>query len=245
MSTLRDEFHARCEFYGFKCRQRLSRTQLSHELALHHLAEVVDTPAGEFAPLLKAAIKAHDREQPRLHEKLVKIIVESHFLTLKANFEYFLNRMLYCLWSRQFEQLAYRSRTKVVLRDVSRALSDTAARERVIDSLIPAHGLDKLKDAFHEATTQSLPVELDKHAPGVWNQIHTAFEVRHLVEHRNGKVDSQFLNKVQWKQSSWHDFPVSEQAQIEVRREDFDKTCETMIRAATIITELTSACWVA
>jgi hypothetical protein len=244
MCTPRDDFHARCEFYGFKCRQKLHRTQLSHNLALHYLDEVGDRGVGaQFAPLLQEALKPQDRELPRLHEKLVKIIVESHFLTLKVNFEYFLNRMLYCLWSWQFEQLARRSPTKLSLRDVVQALSDDGARERLVDSLIPAHGLERLKDSFKEATDKSLPVELDTRTAGLWNQIDTAFEVRHLVEHCNGRVNQKFINKVQWRQSSWRDFAVSDQAQIEVRRKDFEETCAAMVGAAKIITDLTSGFW--
>jgi hypothetical protein len=150
--------------------------------------------------------------------------------------------MLYCLWYWQFEQMARKSRSKVELRDAAKALSDKDARESVIGSLIPSHGLDNLKTSFKELTGKSLPEELNTHTPKLWDQINTAFEVRHLVEHCDGKVDQKFIGKVQWKQSSWCDFPVRDQAKIEVRRKDFEKTCEAMVQAAKLITDLTSDC---
>jgi hypothetical protein len=240
----KDEFRSKCNYYGDNCQQRLYRTQLSHELALRHLGEALNSGLGvELAPLLDKALSAKDRKEPRLSEKLVRIIVESHFLTLKVNFEYFLNRMLYCLWWWQFEQLAHRSRVKVPLRYGAHMLSNEEARERVIDSVIPRHGLGSLKDSFKKVTDKSLPEELNARSKGLWDQINTAFEVRHLVEHCDGKVNEDFRHHVKWQCSSWSDFPMSVPERIQVRRKDFDVTLGAMKQAAEIITTLTSDCW--
>jgi hypothetical protein len=244
MSASIDDFRDRCEFYRSKCRQKLYRTQLSHNLALDHLAEGIDsTGNAQIGALLKESLNDQGTGLPYQHEKLVRIVAESHFLTLKANFEYFLNRILFCLWSWRFESLARRSRKKVALQDAIAALADEGTRERIIDNLIPAHGLDEFKIAFKETIHKSLPEEFKiANAPGIWDQIQTAFAVRNLVEHCNGKVDQDFLRTVQWMQSSWRDFPMSDQAKIEVRRKDFNETCAAMLRAVEIITALTGNC---
>jgi hypothetical protein len=222
-------------------------------LALDHLAQVLEAGGTEqYTQLICEALEAQDREAPRLQQKLVEVVVESHFLTLKVNFEYFLNRMLYCLWSSQFEQLARRvargALAKAVrLRDFAQALSGQGGKEFVIASVVAAHGLDRMADCFQDTAGKSLPKALNALDPSLWCQIHSAFEVRHLIEHRKGKADQRFLDEVAshalWKNSSWADFPLSRQAPVEVRAKDFDATCAAMVQAAEIITALTSECW--
>jgi hypothetical protein len=248
----RDEFRSICAYYGEKCRKRLHRTKLSRGLALDHLAEVLEAGgAARYEPLLSESLEAHEREAPR--QKLIKVVVESHFLALKVNFEFFLNRMLYCLWSSQFEQLASR-RTRgplakaVALRDFALALSGAGGKEFVIGRVVPTHGLDRMAECFQETAGRSLPKALNAHNSTLWPQIHSAFEVRHLIEHRKGKVDQLFIDEVVshalWRTSSWSDLPLANQATVEVRATDFDATCTAMVHAAEIITATTCDCWV-
>jgi hypothetical protein len=250
----RDEFRSNCGYYGDKCRKRLYRTKLSLDLAFDHLGEVLDSGGvARYESLLCEALEVHEREAPQLRQKLVRVIVESHFLTLKVNFEYFLNRMLYCLWSWQFEQLVRRkpkgSLTKAVpLRDFAQALSDQGGKEFVIGKVVPAHGLDRMAECFEETTGKSVSKALNACDPKLWSQIHSAFEVRHLIEHRKGKVDQRFIEEVAshslWKNSSWANFPLGKQVPIQVREIDFEATCDAMVQAVKIITALTSGCWV-
>jgi hypothetical protein len=247
----RDEFRSSCAYYGEKCRKRLHRTKLSRDLALDHLAEVLEAGgAARYEPLLSESLEPEERDAPR--QKLVKVVVESQFLALKVNFEFFLNRMLYCLWSSQFEQLARRTRgplaKAVPLRDFALSLSGEGGKEFVIGRVVPAHGLDRMVECFQKTAGKSLSNALNGHDPALWAQIHSAFEVRHLIEHRNGRVDQRFIDEVAshalWRKSSWSDLPLANQAPVEVRAGDFDATCAAMVRAAEIITALTCDCWV-
>ena len=72
--------------------------------------------------------------------------------------------------------------------------------------------------------------------------------MRHLIEHRKGKVDQRFIAEVAskplWRNSSWSDIPLALGATVEVRVCDFDATCTAMLRAAQIITDMTCDCWV-
>jgi hypothetical protein len=110
-------------------------------------------------------------------------------------------------------------------------------------SLVPSHGLKEFKHSFEETMGAPLPCELDTPTAGPWSQIETAFEVRHLVEHSNGKINHRFITGVPWRQSSWSGFDVRDQEQIEVRREDFAATQAAMVKAARIITDWTSGFW--
>jgi hypothetical protein len=133
------------------------------------------------------------------------------------------------------------------LRDFARALSGEGGKEFVIDKLIPARGLDRMAKCFNETTGKSLPKAMNAHDPRLWSQIHSAFEVRHLIEHRKARVDQRFLDEVAshslWKNSSWADAPLCNHQPIEVRTKDFDATCDAMVQAAEMVTALTSGCW--
>jgi hypothetical protein len=243
----RDEFRSNCDYYGGKCRKRLFRTKLLHDVTLQHLDDLLNTAgAAQYERSLREALEPQEREPSSpLREKLIKVVVESHFLNLKVNFEYFLSRMLYCLWSSHFEQLTRRSKKPVPLRNSAQALSGQGGRELVIDKVIPRHGLAPLAKCFQEATKQSLPDRLNTRDQKLWSQVSTAFEVRHLIEHRKGRIDEMFRRKVQahnhWGNSSWRDFSLS-QDRIEVREKDFEATFDAMVRAAEIITALTKEC---
>jgi hypothetical protein len=64
----------------------------------------------------------------------------------------------------------------------------------------------------------------------------SAFEVRHLVEHTNGKVDGQFVNAAAssplWQNSTWHDVRLAEGGSVPIRERDFEDTCDAMLASA-------------
>jgi hypothetical protein len=56
-----------------------------------------------------------------------------------------------------------------------------------------------------------------------WPQIYTAFEARHLVEHRDGRVDARFRDAVAqvWSNSSWgRRFRLEDLEKVVVEEED-------------------------
>jgi hypothetical protein len=105
-----------------------------------------------------------------------------------------------------------------------------------------------MTECFKETTDQSLVAALNAHSPKLWSQIHSAFDVRHLIEHRKGHVDRRFLAETSthnlWKRSSWADLRLSAESKIEVREKDFDVTCDAMVTAAGIIAQLTAEFWI-
>lgn len=252
-----EAFRARCEYYGRRCRQQLYRAKLSRNLALDHVGNVLgpdDAPVACYAPLVAESIETTEANASQVRRKLEKIIVQSHFLNLKVNFEFFLNRILHCLWSHQFEQLVRQTRNpllkeEVPLRDVALALSAAGGggKEFIIDTIVPAHGLDRMAECFKATTGITLPAAFNAQSSKLWPQIHSAFEVRHLIEHRNGKIDQRFLDQVAgrplWKNSSWSNFPVALHQSIEIRESDFEATWNAMIPAVQIITTLASNSW--
>jgi hypothetical protein len=77
----RDEFRADCRYYADKCRKRLHRTTLSRALAIDHLEESLEGgSAARYESLLNEALEIDEREAPHRRQKLVRVIVESHFL---------------------------------------------------------------------------------------------------------------------------------------------------------------------
>lgn len=267
----RDDFRSSCEYYGRKCRKRLYRTRLSHHLALDHLGEVAESGRIEkYGHLISESLEGDEQGEhafPGLRQKLVKTVVESHFLTLKVNFEFFLSRMLHCLWFYYFDELV-RSEKKgrltqsFTLREFALALSRQGGKEYVIDRIVPAHGLGRMAECFKETTGIAISDRLNASNPTYWAQIHSAFEVRHLIEHRKGKVDQRFLDEVAslslWQHSSWADFPLGHYApsaraeateaatplsapaaRIAVREKDFEATFVAMVESAALVTAVT------
>jgi hypothetical protein len=142
-----DKFRSNCEYYGRKCREQLHRTKLSRDLALHHLSQVHDSDAiSQYQSLIIESLDPSDRIRSKFDRKLITVIVESHFLTLKVNFEFFLNRMLYCLWYFQFDKLAYRKKKGWLadsspLREFAQSLSLGDGKEYIIGKIVCGFGL--------------------------------------------------------------------------------------------------------
>jgi hypothetical protein len=73
-----------------------------------------------------------------------------------------------------------------------------------------------------------------------WPQIYTAFEVRHLVEHRDGRIDREFVRKLafMWIQSSWgkRGIPLEPLEKVPVEEEDVIETHKAMLEATGLLT---------
>ncbi len=78
-------------------------------------------------------------------------------------------------------------------------------REFIIDKVVWNHGLAHFEKVLKSATQIQLHDVLNAKDFRYWSQICTAFAARHLVEHRDGKVDGRFREAVAgfWPNSSW------------------------------------------
>ena len=167
------ELTSKLTHYRDKCSQHLSRVRLSHALAVQ-LLESNDFSPDKFADLIQTSGVVSNSE---LSEKLHVVIHESHFVSLKANFELYLNRSL------------------------ATSLNSDDAGD------VPTSGLNRFKDAIKHAAGIQLPQLLNDHDGHLWPQIFTAFEIRNLVEHCDAKVTATFRAKVRgvWKMTTWGD----------------------------------------
>jgi len=139
------------------------------------------------------------------------------------------------------------------LREIAIALSEAGEslsylRGIVIDRILGRYGLAGFEWKLKEATKIDLQRSL--HAKGLissWAQINTAFAVRNLVEHRDGKVDKLFRNAVKdiWPQSNWGKRVDSETLvtleKITVEEEDVNATFTAMLKIIELLTEETLA----
>jgi hypothetical protein len=78
-------------------------------------------------------------------------------------------------------------------------------REFVIDRLVPRYGLPRFVTALEKSTGVRLPDVPSRKDSHLYPQIAVAFEIRHLAEHRDGKIDGQFQAHLRglWVNSSW------------------------------------------
>jgi hypothetical protein len=220
--------------------------RLSHVLALRAVEEsrsdhkVQDLVRASFGSEMNA-------------EKVCEILHEAHLLSLKANFELFLNRLLSTVWTFHFSELApdIPDDEKVALSELAAALvqfpeSSADVRDFLIDTVVPRHGLGELVTELEKAIAPEKPKRtrltdvLNQKAFHLWPQINAAFEVRHLVEHRDGKVDERFRAKVRglWANSSWGTRQNLEDLEkVVIEEEDIDKTYTAMLNATDLLTE--------
>ena len=90
------------------------------------------------------------------------------------------------------------------------------ARQLFIAQAVPSHGLDRLSDLLttcgwraFDGVTEGCGKDLGEAFEGVvvspWDQIQTAFQVRHAIEHAFSHVGPSFEHKTKtiWRQSSW------------------------------------------
>jgi hypothetical protein len=239
----------RLNYYNQKCQKHLSRVRLSHALALEGLRRNGLFSGGSVNQLISTSFaNGLDKEtdKPKL-EKLDEVIHELHLMALKANFELYLNRLLTTLWTFHFSQLVptISGHKKISLVELASEVAEHAnefsAKEFVIDQIVARHGLLPFTDAIEKATGISLKQVLDKNDFHYWPQIQMAFEVRHLVEHCDGKVDGDFREHVaeSWPNTTWgrRGNNLQRMEKIEVENEDIVITYNTMLDAARLMTE--------
>ena len=239
------DFAERVKHYDTKCRQHLSRVRLSHMLALGAL-QLKEVPSDEERDdLIRASLG--DEMGDVLETKLRRGLHGLHLVSLKANFELFLNRLLTTVWRFHFTELATTiwSDDRVSLRELAAWFvqvteSGADARDLIIDKTVPVYGLPRFVAALERATHIRLPDVLNREDVRYWPQICTAFEVRHLVEHRDGKVDQQFRTNLLefWTHSSWGRRESLERLEkVVVEEEDVKETYTAMFKATGLITE--------
>jgi hypothetical protein len=176
------------------------------------------------------------------------ILHKVHLASLKANFELFLNRLLSIVGRFHFrDAMTTTPRDKRMrFRDLAEAgnsgLDDSDICEFIISKVVPEHGLGEFRKVLKRTTGIDLVAALHQKNTSDWPQIYTAFEVRHLVEHRNGRVDRKFLAEVDqklWSQSSWgrggSGLPMLLE-KVPVEEEDVIKTYEAMLGATRLLT---------
>jgi hypothetical protein len=174
---------------------------------------------------------------------MVSIAIKTHFLLLKVNVEYFLSRIIHSACEEHFNQLVQNQGFVALFKDIRKdieipefmaVIAKGNVKEYVLSKLVPPQGLDRFEVILKEGMGISLSGILGEKT---WPQIYCAFELRHLIEHRNGKVDARFRKRVipHWRNSSWRDIPLNIGSAIEIRQDDFERTFESMLKAADAI----------
>lgn len=85
-----------------------------------------------------------DRPGEDIRDAVISLITKTHFLLLKVNFEFFLNRMAHCVWDAHFEHLVHAKKLpseKAKLEEFAAAVSDGTAKEFILSRVIPTNGL--------------------------------------------------------------------------------------------------------
>jgi hypothetical protein len=237
---------ARLNYYKRKCHEHLSRVRLSHAFALERLRRNGLFSDGSVNELISASFANGLHEQAG-NQKLEKVINELHLMALKANFELYLNRLLTTLWTFHFSQLVdtIAGDKRISLADLASAVAEHAdefsAKKFVIEQIVPGYGLRRFTNEIKKTIHVSVEDVLDTKDPTYWPQIYTAFEVRHLIEHCDGKVDGDFREHVaaSWPNTTWgrHGNNLWTVEKVEVAEEDVKITYSAMLEAARLITE--------
>src|SRR5208282_3593560 len=189
--------------------------------------------------------KCRDSPSQHLKPELASLAVKTHFLLLKVNFEFFLNRVIYWACDLHFAHLVNEKGFRKLLTDFKKTLAiqdfvteiaQNSGKEYVLDKVVPPQGLNRFELILESGFGISMADVVGENDHG---QICFAFEVRHLIEHRNGKVDAQFKEKVgrYWTKSSWRDASLNKGDEIEIRQVDFDATFAAMLHGVHTIAE--------
>jgi len=227
--------------YEKKCLQHLARVRLSHRLANAALDGEQSARAASNNLLLEAF--GNQLSPDESIRKLGNQIHAIHLVALKADFELFLNRVLFTIWECHFDSLADRAPTdKSSLRDLAikaaSGLHGDSTPAFLVQQIVPSYGLHELTDCLKSATGIDLHAVLNLGGHKIWAQIFTAFQVRHLIEHRNGKADVSFKHKVAklWRNTSWGERkPLESLVKIETTADDFCRTREAMSTAVPLV----------
>jgi hypothetical protein len=94
----------RLTHYDTECRKHLNRVRLSHLLALEAVRFEQDRLDKKHGDLIRASFG--NGMQDVFETKLRRVLHELHIVSLKTNFELFLNRLLSTVWTFHFAELA-------------------------------------------------------------------------------------------------------------------------------------------
>jgi hypothetical protein len=115
-------------------------------------------------------------------------------------------------------------------------LAHTDVVEALCAAVLPRHGLDDIAKAMKPVGTDLTSLFNANHRR-VWPQVETAFAVRHLIEHRDGRIDRAFrrtLSAPLWMNSSWGERLgelTERHEKITVTEADLRATAEAMLGA--------------
>jgi len=174
--------------------------------------------------------------------KLKRGLHEVHLVALKADFELYLNRVLTVVWAGHFPSIVkkYLSKGYFSKREQA-ALRSLTSPELFIERVVPNYGLDALLETLKNTTEITLPNDLKDYEPSEWGQVQVAFQVRHLIEHLDGKVDDGFRRRVRefWKESSWGKTHHELDTLVKVTVNEIDVACtyNAMRQAAHSLTD--------
>jgi hypothetical protein len=232
----------RLTHYQTKCCQNLNRVRLSHILALRALQSEQFLSEGKYKDLVSASFA--DVEPDKNLARMRMVLHNQHLLSLKINFELFLNRLLSTIWAFNFAELAPTISGDVSLSELAASVveageSSADLREFIIDKVVGNQGLEHFEKVLKRATQIRLRDVLYAKDFHYWPQIYTAFQARHLVEHRDGKVDGRFRESVEqvWPNSSWgRRLGLEGLEKVVVEEEDVIATHDAMLNAAELLT---------
>lgn len=240
MGTLDDglpSFEDEVAHFTQKCAEHLARTVVARNLAVAGGDKALETVDPK---LLQQALGEKDSSAARVHA----ILTQSLFLELKANFELYLWTQGRA-WLRHdlIGSLARASQKGANF--LKQSTLQSVFNDGSPDSLLPVQGLE------------ALTAVLEDIAPGFkvrgvvkqdFAQISVAFQVRHVVEHRKGRVDERFISGVKqdWRGSSWgkrsKDVPKKDD-RVHVTGDDFDSTYCAMQRAVSAVGQEMLVAW--
>lgn len=232
---------SRIEYYCRKAKQHLTRVRVSHQIALASVSR--GTSGSDVTPqLLTAAFGSGDTAA--LADKLSPMVNEIHLVALKANFELFLNRMLTALWVGWFKDIlaSYSGDERLTMKDLGEILVNgdrsLTAEDLLVEAVVPRHGLTAFRTAIKAATGLDLRSIIYAGNKQRWPQVWVAFSVRHLVEHRDGRVDADFRKTVrdEWPFSSWGSADLASTQKVLVMHDDVMATYRSMMESVDVVT---------
>jgi hypothetical protein len=236
-------------YYREKCEQHLRRTMASYDLSVEALKSV------DLAPFLTRhpALFDNDDPTPQKRARMQTVLIKSHFLLLKVELELFLHLLALENWRTALSDERMGKKTlapaarkvlkKLTPPDAEALLAHTDVVEALCAAIVPRQGLDKIAEAMKPVGTD-LKKLCYARGPRVWPQIKTAFEVRHLIEHRNGLIDRSFRERSSapenWTSSNWGKRLgelTERQKKVTVTETDLRETADAMLEALIALDE--------
>ncbi len=247
MAGVPQDFQGAVGHFVAKARQYLWRTSFGYRAAadvLEHSsdAELVD----RYGPLVADALgdlEGADRQD--------RMLARPHLLAQLQAFDLLLNRLAAAQWEFQREATLRRWRRPIRLPAEG---YPEVPRFGLAELNVPARGLEALTEHLRTIVGITRPfsawagldrqVEAEGARVQVWSQVAVAYRVRHLVEHRDGRVDRGFRDAVMthWPSTSWQSWSDAigldrrdargHGLRIPIRHVDFVATTEALLEAA-------------